>query len=116
MKTINISSPVVLVSIVFLSLTTGCIKLENDLYLGSHEVWLQNSMFGPSTITVSPYTTVKWTNKDNCAHTVSSDISRFGSGNLSPGSEFIYTFTNQGIYHYHCSYHPMEKGIIIVQQ
>ena len=116
MKTIKISNPVVLVAIVFLSLTTGCTELENDKYLGANKVWLKNSMFAPSNLTVSAYTTVEWTNKDSCTHTVSSDACLFGSGDILPGGNFSYMFVKPGIYKYHCRDHPMEKGTIIVRQ
>ena len=116
MKTITLSSQIVIEIVVFLSFTTGCSKLGNDPYLSANEVWFQNFMFAPSTITVSTQTAVKWTNKDAHPHTVSSDDGTFGSGNIPPDSSFTYIFILVGIYSYHCKYHPMEKGVIIVRQ
>jgi plastocyanin len=40
---------------------------------GINEVWIQGMAFRPATITVTAGTTIKWTNKDGVAHTVTSD-------------------------------------------
>ena len=58
--------------------------------------------------------TVVWTNHDSSPHTVTSNNGVFDSGNVAPGETFEYTFTSQGTYHYHCTYHPWMVGTVIV--
>ena len=79
------------------------------------QVLLQSSVFNPTTLTVAANTTVKWTNKDSYAHTVTSDSTMFDSGNLPSAGTYSYKFTTKGTYKYHCNYHSMMKGTIVVQ-
>lgn len=74
-----------------------------------------NGMSFPSTTTVKKGTTVKWTNNDGMAHTVTSDDgTSFNSGNLPSGSSFSYTANTAGTFPYHCAYHSGMKGKLVV--
>ncbi len=77
------------------------------------EVAIQGFAFNPSSITISPGDTVKWTNMDSATHTVVGDD--FSSGNLTNGDSYTQTFTKPGTFNYHCSIHPSMQGTIIVQ-
>ena len=81
---------------------------------GANEVLIQNMAFSPATITVSPGTTVIWTNKDAIAHTVTSDNSLFNSGSIGSNGTYSYTFSTAGSFPYHCSIHPMMKATVVV--
>lgn len=104
---------------------TGCYKSDygtNDSGMpGQNEVWMQNISFKPATITVSVGTTIKWTNKDNTIHTVTSGSpgspdGLFDSGNLSSGGTFTYTFNTKGTFQYYCRPHQSSmKGTVVVQ-
>jgi plastocyanin len=59
-------------------------------------------------------TTVKWTNKDNVPHTVTSATGDWDSGQLSNGQSFSHTFTQAGTFAYQCTVHPTMKGTITV--
>jgi plastocyanin len=77
-------------------------------------VTLQFFSFHPGTLTINVGTTVTWTDKDLFAkHTVIGN--GWGSGNLSNGGTFSFTFSQAGIYDYRCSHHFWMKGKIIVQ-
>ncbi len=84
-----------------------------------YEVIIQSMAFIPQTITVPLNATVRWRNKDNVAHTVTSDNASWDSGNIPVGngksSTFSFPFTAVGTYHYHCALHPMMTGTVIVQ-
>lgn len=82
---------------------------------GANEVWIQNMAFGPATLTVAVNTTVKWTNKDGVAHTVTSNNALFDSGNINSGATFSHQFITAGTYSYHCAIHPSMTGTILVQ-
>ncbi len=77
-------------------------------------VAIQNFTFTPKTLTVSPGTTVTWTNNDSTVHNVISTVSislnsattsTFASSNLNQGQTFSFTFTKKGVYFYECSIH-----------
>ncbi len=82
---------------------------------GDVEVTIQGFAFNPNTVTVASGTTVRWTQKDSAAHTVTSDKGAFDSGNLSQGKTFSFKFSQPGTHAYHCSIHPNMKGTVNVQ-
>jgi len=78
-------------------------------------VTIKNFAFSPAQVTVKAGSTVRWTNQDSTAHTITSDDGKFNSGNLSTGGTFEFTFAAPGTYVYHCGIHPMMKATIVVQ-
>jgi len=78
--------------------------------------------FSPSDITVTPGTTITWTDQDSAAvhdiafTSVPSGASTPGSSpNLSTGDTFQATLTTPGTYHYECQYHSSwMQGVIVV--
>ena len=80
------------------------------------EVKVDNFSFSPSTLTVAPGTTVKWTNRDDIPHTVvSEDKTTFKSKVLDTEDSFSFTFSKPGTYAYFCSIHPKMTAKVIVQ-
>jgi plastocyanin len=88
---------------------------------GANEVFIQNISFTPKSITVNASTTIKWTNKDNVAHTVTSGIpgtpnGTFDSGNLSNSATFSFMFNTKGTFQYYCKLHQdVMTGTVVVQ-
>jgi plastocyanin len=82
---------------------------------GPNQVFIRNYAFNPSTITISPGTTLTWENKDLGDHTSSSDSSVWDSGHISPKSSYTFTFTTPGTYTYHCNIHTSMHGTVIVK-
>src|SRR5262245_26937588 len=76
---------------------------------------IKDSVYLPSTITVPVGTTVKWTNRDEETHTVTSTTGSFGSRGLDLDEAYSYTFTTPGTYPYTCDLHPFMGGTIVVQ-
>jgi plastocyanin len=82
----------------------------------------QNNAFSPQVITVSPGTTVTWTNRDQEAHNhkKQSDVADFGGtfgvnvGDFGPGKTYSYTFDKPGTYAYMCTIHSLMTGTVIV--
>jgi len=108
-----------------LSIFSGCEKPMSDMTgtpgdpggskgPGANEVFIQNMAFNPATITVNANTTIKWTNKDGVAHTVTSDAGLFDSGNISSGETYSRTFTTSGTFTYHCTPHPSMTASVTV--
>lgn len=85
----------------------------------TQNVSITSSGFSPRNVTVSPGTTVQWTNNDNKVHTVDSGApmsptSDFNSPNLDSGARFSETFSTPGTFTYFCSIHG-ETGSVKVQ-
>jgi plastocyanin len=76
---------------------------------------IDNFAFTPPTLTVSPGTTVTWTNADDEAHTVVEKERKFKSAALDTDDTFSQTFTVPGEYEYICSIHPYMAGKIVVK-
>jgi plastocyanin len=96
-------------------LSAGCKKSSTSQSPGANEVYMQNMAFNPLTLTVAVNTTVKWTNMDGYAHTVTSDSSNFfNSGNVNGGSAYSFQFTKAGTYAYHCNIHSNMHATVVV--
>ena len=87
---------------------------------GANEIFISGFAFSPASKTISAGTTIKWINKDNSTHTVTSGIPGtpsgvFNSGNFGQDGEFSFTFNQAGTFKYFCNLHPSMTGTIIVQ-
>ena len=77
--------------------------------------------FVPKEITVSPGTTVTWTNDDTTIHTVveggpqsSGAPPTFDSSIIAPGATWDNTFDTAGEFNYYCNLHPFMTGKVTV--
>jgi plastocyanin len=77
----------------------------------------------PSEITVSPGTTVTWTNDDTTIHTVveggpqdasAGGESAFDSSIIAPGATWDNTFDTAGEFNYYCNLHPFMTAKVTV--
>ena len=78
------------------------------------QVSIENFAISPRALLVPVGTTVRWTNNDSVAHTVTSDAGPFDSGTLLPGESFEFLFDTSGSYAYFCSIHPEMVGTVTV--
>jgi plastocyanin len=69
--------------------------------------------FRPKRVEIPQGTTVKWTNRGNQSHTVTSNKGLFDSGSLSSGESFRFRFKDTGVFRYHCEIHPEMKGRVL---
>jgi plastocyanin len=74
--------------------------------------------FRPKRVEIPQGTAVKWTNRGNQTHTVTSKQVTsggrlFDSGELSPGESFRFRFTSTGVFRYRCKIHPEMKGRVL---
>ena len=79
---------------------------------GPNEVWILGRTFSPNKLTVAVGTEVIWISKDFNFHTVTSDTGLFGFG--LAGGNGTYTFTEPGVYEYHCTLHQGMTGEVTV--
>jgi nitrite reductase (NO-forming) len=80
--------------------------------------------FDPPLVQLTVGQTIRWTNHDAIAHTVTSGVSdglagvpdgKFDSGYIDAGGTFEMTFTEAGGYPYFCMPHPWMRGSILVK-
>jgi plastocyanin len=79
-------------------------------------VSIGDNFYSPAQMTVSPGTTITWTNNGNAAHTVTSTAGGIlGSPTLSRGGKFSFRFTSSGTFNYFCTIHGQSmSGTITV--
>ena len=79
--------------------------------------------YDPPLVKISAGQTIRWTNHDMIAHTVTSGVSdglggtpdgKFDSGYIDAGGTFTMTFNEAGGYSYYCLPHPWMRGTILV--
>jgi plastocyanin len=74
----------------------------------------------PLNLEISVGTTVTWVNNDSVPHNIQSQddsgkvIDIFNSPPMNTGDRFEHIFEEEGIYKYHCSWHPWRVGLITV--
>jgi plastocyanin len=80
------------------------------------EIGAYDNRFEPQTMNVAPGTTVRWTNRGQHAHTVTSSEGRWDSGDITPGATYAATFQQPGTYYYYCRHHQQDRmqGTIVV--
>jgi plastocyanin len=82
----------------------------------SADVVIDNFTFDPPTLVVAPGTRVRWINRDDVPHTVTSSDKRFnGSKALDTDDTFSVTFDSVGTYPYYCAVHPHMTATIVVK-
>jgi plastocyanin len=79
-------------------------------------VTIYDNSFISSVLYVSPGTVVRWTNRGDHPHTVTSDTGLWDSGELRPGEGYAVYFPIPGRYYYHCKLHERDmRGWVVVE-
>lgn len=79
-----------------------------------YEVEIEDFSFVPGRLIINVGDMIEWRNRDNVAHSATSDDGIWDSGLLSRDETFTYTFTLEGVYPYHCTPHPFMVDTIVV--
>ncbi len=100
------------------------VKLSSDAEIiipnGNFDV-SSSSFYLPLNLEIYAGTTVTWANEDTVPHTIQSQdefgkvMALFNSAPLITGDRFEFTFEEEGIYNYFCSFHPWRVGIVTVK-
>ncbi len=78
-------------------------------------VTIKNLKFVPDTVTVTAGQAVRWINDDPFVHSVTFDGAEGASGLIAAGDGYAQLFAVAGAYSYHCTQHPMMRGVVIVR-
>jgi len=82
---------------------------------GEVQIVIEDFVFKPAEVTISPGTKVTWINKDEAPHTATSTDKKFNSGGLDTDDKFSFVFNDKGEYPYFCALHPHMKATITVK-
>ena len=84
---------------------------------GVVNVTIPGISYSPETVTVRPGQTIRWTNNDGVAHTVTAQSgARFDSGTMNAGATYRYTPRQRGTIRYFCTIHGQQQsGTITVR-
>lgn len=78
---------------------------------------MKDILFVPDKLTARVLQTVRWTNRDDVAHTVKAKSGAdFESKVISKGKTFDAKLTKAGTIDYVCTIHPSQTGTITVTQ
>lgn len=75
----------------------------------------------PLNLEIPSGTKVTWVNSDAVSHNIQSlddsgnVVDLFNSPPLNTGDRFEFTFEDDGVYHYYCSFHPWRVGLVTVK-
>ena len=108
MKRAGLILPMVLVALLWFVPPAGAVTRTVSILDGP-------SRYSPKTITINKGDTVKWVNNGTRAHTASKDGGGWTSGSISVGSSFSKKFLTKGTFKYHCNFHAVMHGTVIVQ-
>jgi plastocyanin len=94
--------------------------VEVKISKGSSKI--NNTQFySPPEVEVAAGNSIKWTNNDDVAHTVTQgkpsdggNSTGFNSGPIKPGGTFVHFFDESGTYDYYCTIHPHMIGKVTV--
>ncbi len=78
----------------------------------ANTIHIKDYKFTPDKLTVKIGDTVTWINDDVAKHTVTGDpgVTGLDSALIAQGESYAHTFTQKGLYTYHCSPHPYMKA------
>jgi len=76
---------------------------------------IEGFAYRPATLTVKRGTTVRWTNADATAHTVTAAKGLFSSPQLRKGAAYTRRFARAGRFAYICALHPQMRGVVVVK-
>ena len=77
--------------------------------------------YSPTFVQINSNTSISWENPTSALHSITHDDCRngarcaFDSGPLGPHSNFTIHQLSPGSYSYHCSFHPIMRGVLVVQ-
>jgi len=97
-------------------LTNATTNSTNKTISEVYTIEITTSGFSPKELTIKKGDIVKWINKDNLSHTITSDTgNELGSSSLISNEAYSHKFNFDGTYNYHCTLHQIVKGKIIVE-
>lgn len=106
-------------AVLILGIGVGALIYRGSTSPTQVQVSISNYAFNPSNVTVNAGTVVRWTNFDHVGHTVTFGGHDTMGGGMDSGlmghmGAFSATFSEAGVYEYHCDPHPSMTGVVVV--
>jgi plastocyanin len=100
-------TPLVILLVSALAAGCGGGDSPTDPQTGTIEIELRPESFAPSQVTITPGSTIRWTNQEEIFHTITPDgHSEWEREELEfEGEVFEHTFETEGVFHYFCEPH-----------
>jgi plastocyanin len=92
-------------------------SIQADEKIAPNTIEIKNYSFMPNKIKIKKGTTITWINRDIASHTVTIDDKNKGgprSKFIKKGEKYTFTFSEVGIFPYHCQPHPYMKAVVEV--
>ncbi len=104
---------------VIINSLTACLLLYSGGLFAQQvvDIAIMKFKFTPATVTVSPGTTIRWTNKEKRQyHNVWFEaLGEEEPDYLFPGDTYERLFEKKGSFHYRCGPHPKMTGVVHVE-
>lgn len=84
------------------------------LLLALTTIIINDFSYKPAVTTITAGQSIRFINRDQEAHTITSTSGSFDSAGMDTGATWTHTFAKPGRYTYYCELHPYMKGTIIV--
>ena len=95
---------------------TACHKSNNSSAPTADKIGISAMGYSPASLTVTPGSTVTWTNMDSAVHTVTTADGVLNSGDIKPAATFTFTFSTAGAFNYYDDHNRSMKGVITVSK
>jgi plastocyanin len=82
---------------------------------GANAVVIKDFAFNPEKLTVTAGSTLKVTNDDGAAHTLTARDGSFNTGDLSGGKATMVSLEKTGTFAYYCKIHDYMTGTLVVK-
>lgn len=91
-------------------------KEDSAILMHTYTISISDYKFLTAVKTIHIGDTVTWINQDQASHTVTNDTGmELFSDYFTNTESYSHTFTQKGIFNYHCKPHPWMKGTVIVE-
>jgi plastocyanin len=96
--------------------SSGGVTVGEPAMAGVGEVTIVDFAFQPMSASVEAGSPLQWHNEGAAPHTVTAFDGAFDSGIIGSGGTYSTTFSDPGIYTYHCTIHPNMVGTVRVTE
>lgn len=108
-------SLVAVMAVTGMSASTGASTVEAEAGGRVGKIQVRTFRFRPKVLRVDTGTKVRWKNRDEILHTITSDTGVFDQELDGAGTKFAHRFEAAGTFEYHCSRHESMTGKVIVE-
>lgn len=80
-----------------------------------HKISISDMKFTPAITNAQIGDVIEWSNQDLVPHSVTSDNKQFDSKAILPNKNWSMKLKKKGNFNYHCTFHPVMKGQLLIK-